>query len=82
MSRLVSYLLLILIPSGLFAQKVDVGSRDLKGKKPPVSAPDTTARKVQPGDLVIIVSYAIMDFDDAKDFTPWILFPDEKNKLR
>lgn len=48
MSRLVSYLLLILIPSGVYAQKVDMASRDLKGKRPPVSAPDTTAKKVKP----------------------------------
>ncbi|MDR0970966.1 MAG: aspartate 1-decarboxylase [Bacteroidales bacterium] len=33
------------------------------------------ARKVQPGDLVIIVSYAIMSFEEAKKHTPTIVFP-------
>lgn len=40
------------------------------------------ARKVQPGDIVIIMSYAQMDFEEAKKFKPWVVFPDTKtNKL-
>ncbi len=40
------------------------------------------ARKVQPGDKVIIASYALMDFEDAKQFKPWVIFPDTAtNKL-
>ena len=39
------------------------------------------ARKVQPGDLVIIFSYAAMDFEAAKTFKPWIVFPTPDNKL-
>lgn len=40
------------------------------------------ARKVQVGDVIIIASYALMDFEDAKLFKPWIIFPDtETNKL-
>ncbi len=40
------------------------------------------ARKVQPGDVVIIMSYAQMDFEQAKNFTPWVVFPDTRtNKL-
>lgn len=39
------------------------------------------ARKVQKNDLVIIVSYAQMDYDLAKNFEPIILFPDENNKI-
>jgi len=39
------------------------------------------ARKFLPNDLVIIVSYAIMDFGEAKQFTPAIAFVDSKNKL-
>jgi aspartate 1-decarboxylase len=39
------------------------------------------ARKVQPGDIVIIVSYATMDFEEAKNFKPSIIFPDSKNKI-
>lgn len=34
------------------------------------------ARKVQPGDVVIIMSYALMDFEEAKKFKPSIVFPD------
>ena len=34
------------------------------------------ARKVQPGDIIIIVSYAQMSFEEAKTFTPTIIFPD------
>lgn len=34
------------------------------------------ARRASVGDVVIIVSYAIMDFEDAKSFTPWVIFPD------
>ncbi len=34
------------------------------------------ARKVQVGDVIIIASYALMDFEAAKEFRPWIIFPD------
>lgn len=34
------------------------------------------ARKVQPGDIVIIMSYAIVPIDEAKDFKPTVIFPD------
>ncbi|MDO4881003.1 MAG: aspartate 1-decarboxylase [Capnocytophaga sp.] len=41
------------------------------------------ARKVQRGDVVIIISYATMDFEEAKTFQPTVIFPDEKtNTLR
>ena len=41
-----------------------------------------TARKVQPGDVVIIMSYAMMDFEEAKHFKPAVIFPDTAtNKL-
>jgi aspartate 1-decarboxylase len=40
------------------------------------------ARKVQPGDIIIIMSYATMDFEEAKTFKPAIIFPDTAtNKL-
>lgn len=40
------------------------------------------ARKVQPGDVVIIMSYAQMDFEEAKTFKPSVVFPDPNtNKL-
>jgi len=38
------------------------------------------ARKVAVGDLVIIVSFARMDFEEAKTFTPSIIFP-QNNKV-
>ncbi|MDH6533544.1 aspartate 1-decarboxylase [Parabacteroides sp. 52] len=34
------------------------------------------ARKVQPGDVVIIMAYALMDFEEAKSFKPSVVFPD------
>ena len=34
------------------------------------------ARKVAVDDLVIIVSYAMLDFEEAKSFKPWVIFPD------
>ena len=34
------------------------------------------ARKVQVGDVVIIMSYALMDFEEAKTFKPTVIFPD------
>ncbi|MDR1722598.1 MAG: aspartate 1-decarboxylase [Tannerella sp.] len=41
------------------------------------------ARRVQPGDIVLIVSYASMDFEEAKNFKPTIIFPDsETNRLK
>ncbi len=39
------------------------------------------ARKVELGDIVIIISYALMDYEEAKKFKPSIIFPNEKNKL-
>jgi aspartate 1-decarboxylase len=33
------------------------------------------------GDTIIIISYALMDFDEAKTFTPTVVFPKEGNKL-
>ena len=40
------------------------------------------ARKVQVGDIVIIMSYALIDFEEAKTFKPSVIFPDSAtNKL-
>ena len=40
------------------------------------------ARKVQPGDIVIIMAYALMTPEEAKSFTPAVIFPDTAtNKL-
>lgn len=39
------------------------------------------ARKVQVGDTVIIIAYAIMDFEEARHYQPVVVFPKEGNKL-
>jgi aspartate 1-decarboxylase len=39
------------------------------------------ARKAQVGDMVIIISYASMDFGEAKKFKPSLVFPDPDNRL-
>jgi aspartate 1-decarboxylase len=39
------------------------------------------ARKGQVGDIVIIISYASMEFEEAKSFKPALVFPTPENKL-
>ena len=39
------------------------------------------ARKVQVGDTCIIISYALMDFEEAKTFKPTVVFPKANNTL-
>jgi len=39
------------------------------------------ARKCQAGDIVIIIAYASMTPDEAKNHQPVLLFPDENNRL-
>ncbi len=39
------------------------------------------ARLAEVGDVVIVISYARMDFEKAKTFKPWIAFPDENNRV-
>lgn len=39
------------------------------------------ARKAQVGDVVIIISYASLEFEEAKKFKPWIIFPNPDNQL-
>lgn len=40
------------------------------------------ARKAQPGDIIIVMSYAMMDLEEAKTFKPSVVFPDTAtNKL-
>ena len=38
------------------------------------------ARKVQVGDIVIVISYALLDFEEAKSFKPTVIFPDTNNR--
>lgn len=37
------------------------------------------ARKVHKGDIIIIISYATLDFEEAKTFKPWLVFPNEND---
>ena len=39
------------------------------------------ARKVALGDVVIVISYASMDFEEAKKWSPSLVFPNENNRL-
>lgn len=40
------------------------------------------ARKCQVGDIIILMTYAYMDFEEAKAFKPYVVFPDTKtNKI-
>jgi aspartate 1-decarboxylase len=47
-----------------------------------ISLNGAAARKVAVNDYVIIVSYANMDFEEAKTFKPLIVFPDENNNIK
>ncbi len=37
------------------------------------------ARKVQKGDIIIVISYGILDFEEAKTFKPSLVFPNEND---
>ncbi len=39
------------------------------------------ARKVAVGDTLILITYAFMDFEEAKTFKPSLVFPDEQTNL-
>lgn len=39
------------------------------------------ARRVAKGDVLILITYAIMDIEDAKAFKPALVFPNEENNL-
>jgi aspartate 1-decarboxylase len=39
------------------------------------------ARKGAVGDVVIIISYCTLPFQEAKTFRPWVVFPKDGNKL-
>lgn len=66
---------------------VNTGSRIetylIKGKRNSgtVCLNGPAARSGAVGDIIIIISYAIMDFNAAKTFKPSIVFPDIHNKL-
>lgn len=39
------------------------------------------ARKAQVGDVVIVISYASMEVEEARKFKPFLVFPDPNNQL-
>lgn len=39
------------------------------------------ARRVAPGDVLILISYALMELEEAKAFKPALVFPDEETNL-
>ena len=39
------------------------------------------ARLVQVGDVIIVISYALMELEEAKKYEPILVFPDENNRL-
>lgn len=47
-----------------------------------ISMNGAAARKAAVGDYVIIVSYAGIDFEEAKNFKPTIVFPDDNNRVK
>ena len=51
-------------------------------KKGDICINGAAAHLVSPGDLVIIVSYAQMDYKQAKNYTPSIILLDEKNNIK
>lgn len=55
----------------------------IKGKKGSgvICLNGAAARKFVAGDVVIIASYAMMEFDKAKTFKPSLVFPDHNNHL-
>tara|TARA_B110000003_G_scaffold56147_1_gene56182 strand:- start:27 stop:374 length:348 start_codon:yes stop_codon:yes gene_type:complete len=55
----------------------------IKGKKESgeITLNGPAARKVQKGDKIIIISYARMNLEDAKNFNPTLVFPNNDNLL-
>lgn len=53
----------------------------IKGKKNSgeITLNGPAARKVQRDDIIIIIAYATLDFEEAKTFKPCIVFPNEKD---
>ncbi|EDM23197.1 aspartate 1-decarboxylase [Caminibacter mediatlanticus TB-2] len=76
----------------LVGQKVDIvninnGERFstyvIKGKKGKrdICLNGAAARKVHPGDKIIIIAYASMSIEEAKKFKPAVLILDDKNNI-
>jgi aspartate 1-decarboxylase len=56
----------------------------IKGKKGSgiICLNGAAARKFVAGDITIIASYAMMDFEEAKKFKPLLVFPDKNNRIK
>lgn len=54
----------------------------IEGKRGEVTLNGAAARKVQKGDVVIIVAYAQMDEADARKHKPTVVFVNEKNQIK
>jgi len=56
----------------------------IKGKKGSgvICLNGAAARKVVIGDVLIIISFTQMDFEEAKKFKPFIVFPDINNRIK
>ena len=56
----------------------------IKGKKNSgeVTLNGPAARKVQKGDKIIIISYALMNLSEAKNYNPTLIFPDNNNLFK
>ena len=56
----------------------------IRGKKNSgeVTLNGPAARKVQKGDKIIIISYALMSLSEAKNYNPTLIFPDNNNLLK
>lgn len=53
----------------------------IEGKKGEICLNGAAARKVAPGDIVIILAYASMSLDEAKTHKPKIVHVNEKNEI-
>lgn len=77
----------ILVGERVFIVNVNNGERfdtyAIKGKRKSgdVCLNGPAARKVQKGDIIIIIAYAQMTPEEAKTFQPKIIFPNENTNL-
>src|SRR5690606_998528 len=46
-----------------------------------ISLNGAAARTVAPGDILILITYALIDAEEAKTFKPALVFPDEETNL-
>ena len=53
----------------------------IEGNSGEITLNGPAARKVQKGDVIIIISYCSVPFDKAREYTPVLLFPNEETNL-